>query len=99
MKVQICNRLCPCRSPSTNSPIEQQIGATLVLFHPVENIVGPDVRDQLVVNTYPRCPRSIGQVTIGVQNVQRIMASVCGLSMMIQNWINSQHQIDVTQSE
>ena len=69
------------------------------LPRPVEDIVGSDVRDQLVVNTYPRCPRSIGQVTIGVQNVQRIMASVGGLSMMIQHWINSQHQIDVTQSE
>lgn len=69
--------VCPCGSPSSHPPIEQQIRLTILPLLPAKHVLWTQIRDKLVVDADPGCPWTIGELAVRVQHVESVVSSRC----------------------
>lgn len=66
----LLTRLCPSRCYPL---VEQQIGTPIVPLLSAEDILRANIRNELIVDAYPRLSRSVAQVAIGMEDVESVV--------------------------
>lgn len=75
--------VCPCRGPRGHPPIEEQVRLAVLALLPAENVLLAQVRDQLVVDADPCRPRAVGELAVGMKDVEGVMAAMCRRSVVV----------------